>query len=192
MKPLELKVDEGKIFDFISKNALESNPLFTNDFMEYKSYGMRTAMKAQELRQRTLGRAEDVQKKNEKDNPLGFYFLKVESTMIEFANSSSYIYAMTYSGTTLDSERISRSAKRRTSEGRTGTIPREKGEEGVASNVALHYECLRRLTESYNAGIKMSIEDPEIRKGNEEMLSYIKKGVEKANRVMGKGGFFSF
>lgn len=190
MEPLELKVDKEKIKDFIIKNTL-NRP--TREFTHYSYCGMRAAQKAQALRQKTLGRVEEIEGKSEQDNPLGFYFARVESALIQLANSLSYIGSLiVLDGISSDKDSIIKAANKRLS--RLFGTPFDTGieteglsdEEKISAHVNLHYLCLQKLTKLHNTGIQMSIQNPHIKDDFSEMLSFLRGEIEHANRIFGR------
>jgi hypothetical protein len=190
LSPFKLDVDEMKMSEVVSKNFL-GRP--TRDFNNYSFYGAKCAHFAQSLRQRTLGMVPEITKQTMRDNPIGFYFASVESTLLKLANSLSEaggILVLMSIGTsdiegimTAASKRLSRVLGVPTESGTdtTGLTPAQK----VYAYIATHKDALKELTVLYNKGIRMDIPNRDLRDDFQKMLAFLRTELEIANQIFG-------
>lgn len=192
VRPFKIEIDETKIREVVSKNLLGPQ---TKEFSNYSFYGARCVHFAQALRQRTLGKAHEITEQSMREKPIGSYFALVESNLLRLANSLSEIGSvlMLTSVGSSDIEGIMTAASKRLS--RVMGVPTDSGtdtsglkpEEKILAYVATHKDALEALSSLYQEGCQMGMPDPALREDFIEMISFLKKELETANQLFGRG-----
>jgi tetratricopeptide (TPR) repeat protein len=189
-KPFKMKINGKKIKEAVS-NSLSGHQ--TTEYNNYSLYGANCVRYAQALRQRTLGKSNEITEQSMKGNPIGAYFASVESNLIRLATSLSEINAvmvLTSSGST-DIEGVMQAASKRFS--RVMGVPSDSGtdttglkpEEKIMAYATTHKEALEELSSLYQKGCQGGVPDPALTEDFIKMLSFLRKVLETGNRLFG-------
>jgi hypothetical protein len=189
IEPIETEIDETKIKGVVSDNLLGTR---SSEYRNYLSINTECLRIALSLRQKTLGKSDEITAQTMKDNPIGYYFARVESNLRKLANSLAEIGAVL---TLLDVgasdiEDVMSAALQRAS--LLFGVPTESGtnttglapEERISAYSATHKKAFDKLVGLYRAGCKMEM-PPSLRGDFGKMLTSLRRELETGTRLFG-------